>query len=187
MAVWSSHWQNDARVFHLFAGGVQNRQREGSILGMWAPWAAPGLDTDFGDHSIDQQQCHWNPGRYAGGSTVSVQRALTHPYRVLAGEGGLCWMKDGIVCSLGFLQHFPLNGTFTWRSWSSLFFHASFSVLLTFQGLCWHLSLEGWSKSNRLQLLGSQIEKQERSPHKAVVFARDTWETQKGSCLPCSL
>jgi len=120
---------------------------------MWAPRAAPELDSGLGDHSVDQQEHCRNAGSYAGGSAVSVPQALASLRCVLGGEGAWRRVKDGVVCSLVFLQHFPLNGTFAWRSRSALLIRASFAVLLTFHGLCWHRSLEGWSRSNRLQPL----------------------------------
>lgn len=135
------------RAFCLLTGCVQNSQRKGHIFEMWTPWAAPERDSD-----TDQQQCHWNPGSYTGGSMVSTWWALACLCHVLEGEREFYagwWMP--LFSPLVFF-----SVTTEWDMFGEAKAHSiymSFSVLLTFQGLCWHLSLEGQSKSSHIQLL----------------------------------
>lgn len=106
------------RVFCLLTGHVQNSQRKRCILKSWTPWVAPELDS----HS-DQQQCHWNPGSCTRGGRVSTWWALACLCHVLEGEGVLC-LGEGYHSLLSwFSSASPLNGTYVWRSWSSLYLH----------------------------------------------------------------
>lgn len=74
----------------------------------------------------------------------------------------------------------PLSGTYMWRSWISLYLHI---VLCPAHLSGPVLTFVLWKDKIRAVSSNSFPEKWERSSHKALVFARDTWEAMKGSCL----
>lgn len=93
-------------------------------------------------------------------------------------------LGDGCHCLLPWFSLVSaLNGTCLEKLKLTLFTHPSLSCSPS--TACDDICL--WKDKVRVVSHSSYPEKQERSSHKAVVFARDTWETTKCSCLPCSL
>lgn len=93
-------------------------------------------------------------------------------------------LGDGCHCSLPWFSSVsPLNETCLEKLKLTLFTCPSLSCSPSRA----FADIGLWKDKVRAVTHSSYPEKQERSSHKAVVFARDTWETTKGSCLPCSL
>lgn len=171
--------------FYLFTGGVQGSQWEASALKMWDPPAAPGLNSDFVDRSVDQQQHWWNVGSYVGGK---------HPFHAVSlSPFALPSVRRGsFMLSERWHSLLPWFSSAFSTEWDicleklKLSFHSCLVLLFCSPSrACADIFL--WKDEVRAIACSSYPEKWERSPYKAVVFARDTWETLKGSCLLCSL
>lgn len=183
MALWSGHWQNDAKE-QSFAYSQDMcriaREREASLR-------SEPLELLLYPEILKQIS---NSLTETQGATQGEVRVLIYVMSIslsvsCSGGRGSFMLSEGCHSFLPwFSSASPLNGTYVWRSWSSLYLrvvlrpaHLPGPVLTSFSGRT------KWEQSHTAPSLKSG----KGQFHKALIFARDIWETTKGSCLLCSL